>query len=125
MSFNEKRVIIAEDEALVAMDLSMQLEDLGILVEGIASSGKEAIRLAKDSIPDLVIMDIRLQGGTNGFEAAKTIYQRQRIPVLFITASSKKELAWESDSYEFNILSKPFSRDQLRNALEISFKMNS
>ncbi len=125
MSFNEKRVIIAEDEALVAMDLSMQLEDLGILVEGIASSGKEAIRLAKDSIPDLVIMDIRLQGGTNGFEAAKTIYQRQRIPVLFITASSKKELAWKSDSYEFNILSKPFSRDQLRNALEISFKMNS
>ncbi|ABS56921.1 response regulator receiver protein [Methanoregula boonei 6A8] len=87
----EKRILIVEDEGLVAMTLEETLRRIGYLVVGIALSGEEAITLTGEQHPDVILMDIRLQGGMDGIEAAQKIKGQFGTPIIFLTAYSDDE----------------------------------
>ena len=81
-----KRVLIVEDEGIVALDLRTQLTDLGYEVVGVATSGPQAVDLADSSAPDLILMDIHLHGSMNGIAASQEIRNRCYVPIIFLTA---------------------------------------
>jgi two-component system, response regulator PdtaR len=80
------RILIVEDDYFVAMALEHELEAAGYSVVGVAASASEAIQLAKDSAPNLAIMDIRLAGNSDGIEAAITLLNLYKVPSIFATA---------------------------------------
>lgn len=80
------RILVIEDDAVVAKDLQNRLDHLGHHVVGLASSGKGAIEQAERHRPDLVLMDIVLKGEMDGIEAAQEIRKRFAIPVVYLTA---------------------------------------
>src|SRR5690348_10784844 len=84
-------VLIVEDEQIVALDLAQRLKQLGYRVIGMTASGSEAVEIAGKQSPDLVLMDIRLQGDTDGIQAADRIGKVCQAPVVFITAFSDDE----------------------------------
>jgi CheY-like chemotaxis protein len=81
-----KRILIVEDETIVALDLQNSLKLLGYNVVGTASSGADAIAKAEKMQPDLVLMDIILNGDMDGVQAAETIHSMLDVPVVFLTA---------------------------------------
>lgn len=82
------KILIVEDETIVAMEIQDLLEAEGWIVSGVSASGEDAIRKALDGRPDLVLMDITLRGGMTGIEAAERILEGRIIPVLFLTAAA-------------------------------------
>ncbi|MGD0783442.1 MAG: response regulator [Candidatus Aminicenantales bacterium] len=85
------RVLVVEDEAIIAMDLSATLRRQGCVVIGPAATGEDSIARAGAERPDLVLMDIRLRGPMNGLEAARVIKARWGIPVVFLTAYEEND----------------------------------
>ncbi|MEI6841177.1 MAG: response regulator, partial [Methanomicrobiales archaeon] len=81
-------ILVVEDERIIATDLRGSLQDLGYKVPAIASSGESAIELVEKYHPDLILMDIFLDGEMTGIEAADRINLRHDIPVIFLTAFS-------------------------------------
>ena len=79
-------ILIVEDERIIALDLRSKIVKLGYTVLGLAHSGGEAVRLAEELQPDLVLMDIVLDGKLDGIEAARRIRSDRRIPVVFVSA---------------------------------------
>jgi diguanylate cyclase (GGDEF)-like protein/PAS domain S-box-containing protein len=86
MTMEKTRVLIVEDEGLIARDIENMVRNAGYEVCGIASSGEEAIEKADKTQPDLILMDIVLQGEMDGVEAAEQIRERFNIPVIYLTA---------------------------------------
>ena len=82
------KILIVEDETIVAMEIQDLLENEGWTVVGVASSGEDAIRRARDERPDVVLMDITLRGKMTGIEAAELILDARLVPVLFLTAAA-------------------------------------
>ncbi len=82
------RLMIVEDEIIVAKDVQRRLQALGYTVVDIANSGKKAINIAKETEPDLILMDIRLKGKGNGIETAGKIHELSDIPIVYMTAYS-------------------------------------
>jgi CheY-like chemotaxis protein len=80
------KVLVVEDEGVVATDIADILNKLGFEAVGIATTGREAVALAESLKPDLVLMDIRLKGDMDGIEASEIIRQRTRSSVVYITA---------------------------------------
>jgi len=87
----EKKVLIVEDEGLVAMTLEETLRRIGYSVVGIAMNGEEAMALTAERQPDVVLMDIHLQGEMDGIEAAQKIKGQFGTPIIFLTAYSDDE----------------------------------
>jgi YesN/AraC family two-component response regulator len=85
------RVIIADDESIIRLDLREMLESLGYLVVGEAGDGTSALNLARELKPDIVIMDIKMPG-LDGIDAAKILTEEKLAPVLLLTAYSQREL---------------------------------
>src|SRR3954452_7016669 len=85
------RILIVEDEILIAMDLQDRLENLGYEVPGRADTAEMALSLATTCAPDLILMDIRLRGGSDGIEAASAVREKLDIPVIFLTSHSDPE----------------------------------
>ena len=81
-------ILVVEDERIVARGIEKQLKGLGYEVAGLASAGKEAVQLAAEVQPDLVLMDIRLSNEMDGVEAANQIRTWLHIPSVFLTAYS-------------------------------------
>jgi two-component system, response regulator PdtaR len=79
-------VLIVEDEAIVAADLERMLRHKGYHPVGIASSGAEAISLARHHKPDVILMDFRLEGSMNGVEAAREIQREHTAAIIYVTA---------------------------------------
>jgi CheY-like chemotaxis protein len=112
------RVLIVEDEAIVADDFRYQVLQLGYEVVGLAASGREAIALAAETEPDIVLMDIQLQGAMPGTEAANVIQRNTRAAIIFVTAFAGVFVRDPAQLISPGIcLSKPFSPAQLRTAL--------
>jgi two-component system, cell cycle sensor histidine kinase and response regulator CckA len=113
------RILIVEDERLVAMDLQRHLTRMGHTVVSLAASGMEAIQKALALHPDVVLMDIRLQGDMDGVEAAQQIHGSAAIPVIFMTAyvdaDTQRRVGAASP---WGCLYKPFSPPQVQSALE-------
>src|SRR5262245_38810792 len=79
-------ILIVEDEAIVAKSIRNELQTMGYDVVGIASTGEEAIQVAKETLPELVLMDIVLKGSMDGIEAIYEMHEQLDIPVVFLTA---------------------------------------
>jgi AmiR/NasT family two-component response regulator len=115
-----KRVVIAEDEALIRMDLAEMLAEEGYDVVGQAGDGEEAIRLATEHRPDLVILDVKMPK-LDGISAAEKIAGDRIAPVLMLTAFSQRELVERArDAGAMAYLVKPFSKADLLPAIEIA-----
>jgi two-component system, response regulator PdtaR len=85
-------VLVVEDEALIAMSLSDALREMGLSVCATADTARDAITLAGEHRPSVVLMDIRLRGGDDGVDAAREIRHRHGIPILFLTGSCEAEV---------------------------------
>src|ERR1041384_5885080 len=85
---SQRRLLVVEDERIVALDLRGALEDLGYTVIGTAASSDEALRTADERRPDLVLMDIRIAGASDGIQAASLLRSRYQLPVVYLTANA-------------------------------------
>lgn len=112
-------VLIVDDEFLIAMGLSMQVEDMGREVCGTAANADEAIELAQKYRPSIVLMDVRLQGEKDGVDAALAIHATVGSRVIFITGSREPAtMARIQLDHPAAVLFKPVSDRQLRLAIE-------
>jgi two-component system cell cycle sensor histidine kinase/response regulator CckA len=115
------RILIVEDERIVAEDIKRALETFGYVVPSIAGSGTEAIRKAREESFDLAIMDIMLSGTMDGIDAAKSIRERFNIPIVFLTAHVDENLLARATITEpFGYLLKPFEDRELCSTIEIA-----
>jgi len=115
-----KRVVIAEDEALIRMDLAEMLEEEGYKVVGQAGDGEAAVALAAEHKPDLVILDVKMPV-LDGISAAEKIAEQRIAPVLMLTAFSQRELVERArDAGAMAYLVKPFSKADLVPAIEMA-----
>jgi AmiR/NasT family two-component response regulator len=113
-------VVIAEDEALIRLDLKEMLEEEGYLVAGEVGDGASAVDLAQRLRPDLVIMDVKMPG-LDGISAAEQISAERLAPVVILTAFSQRDLVKRaSDAGAMAYLIKPFTRADLVPAIEIA-----
>jgi CheY-like chemotaxis protein len=115
------RVLIVEDEAVVAMEIEAKLEEMGYSVVGKVTTGEEAVEAALEERPDLIIMDIKLDGEIDGIEAATRIHDFFDVPVLFLTAYADDRTVERAKlAGPFGYLVKPFVDRELRTTIEIS-----
>jgi CheY-like chemotaxis protein len=113
------RILIVEDERLIAVDLQRRLTRLGYTVVALAASGLEAIQKALALHPDVVLMDIRLQGDMDGVEAAQQIHVSATIPVVFMTAYVDEHTQQRARAISpWGCLYKPFTPHQVQSAVE-------
>lgn len=120
------RILVVEDEKIVARDIKNRLKSLGYTVPAIVSSGEEAIKKAEEIRPDLVLMDIVLKGKIDGIKTAKEIYSRFNIPVVYLTAYSDQETIKRAKKTEpFGYIHKPFEIKEIRSTIEIALYKHS
>jgi PAS domain S-box-containing protein len=123
---NNENILIVEDEKIIALDLQRRLERFGYSVIGMASDGAEAIALARERSPDIILMDIMLAGSMDGIEAAKQIKARFQIPVIFLTAyTDEKTLERAKEVEPFGYILKPFKERELYTTIDIALYKNS
>lgn len=114
------RILIADDESIILMDLREMLTNLGYLVVGEASDGQSAVNMARELKPDLVIMDIKMPG-MDGIEAAKILTEERIAPVLLLTAYSQQDLIERArEAGVIGYLVKPFRESNLAPAIEVT-----
>ena len=115
------KVLIVEDEVLVAEEIAADLEDYGFEITEIAISSEECLSAIKNNIPNIILMDINIKGDKDGIDTAKLIHQTSNIPIIYLTANT--------DSTTFNralqsapnaFISKPYSKKDLYSAIEIA-----
>lgn len=112
------KILIAEDEYVIAKGIQAKLESWGHEVTGIAASGEEAIGNANIELPDLVLMDIMLKGEMNGIAAAARIRERTRIAVIYVTAYGSDDSVHEAAlTNPYGFIVKPFSDETLQRAV--------
>jgi PAS domain S-box-containing protein len=115
------RILVAEDEAIVAKNIETRLNRTGYVVSAVALSGEEAVQQASETRPDLVLMDIKLAGEMDGIEAAEQIRARFGIPVVYLTAYADKETLQRAKMTEpFGYVLKPFKAEELCSAIEVA-----
>ncbi|HEX5944643.1 MAG TPA: response regulator [Acidimicrobiales bacterium] len=118
------RVVIAEDEAIIRLDLKETLEEEGYEVVGETGRGDEAVKLVRELEPDLAILDIKMPG-LDGLAAAREIVAEGRCAVLILTAFSQRDLIEQArDAGALAYLVKPFERSELVPAVEVAIGRN-
>jgi CheY-like chemotaxis protein len=118
---SNSRILIVEDEGIIAKDIQSTLNRSGYSVIGIASSGEEAIKKAMEIHPDLVLMDIVLEGAMDGVEAAEHIRDHFDIPVVYLTAYSDDTTLQRAKITEpFGYILKPFQEKELYTTIEMA-----
>ena len=121
MDTSQKKILIVEDNLIVGSDLKRTLEQFGYFVTGIAMSGYEAVELFRESIPDLILMDVMLKGEHDGIKTVDILNSIIKVPVIFLTAYSDNETlkkAAEREPYAYLI--KPFNDRELFSAVEMA-----
>jgi two-component system, response regulator PdtaR len=115
-----RRVVLAEDEALIRLDLKEMLEEEGYEVVGEAGDGHAAVRLAREERPDLVILDVKMPG-LDGLSAAERIADERLAPVLVLTAFSQQDLVQRAAAARaMGYLVKPFQKTDVVPAIELA-----
>ena len=118
---SKPRILVVEDEAIVARDIRLQLAELGYETVGHAARGEQAIALAGELHPDLVLMDVQLAGAMDGIAAAQAIRTQFSLPVVFLTAFAEDEtLARAKVTEPFGYILKPFSERELHTVVEMA-----
>jgi PAS domain S-box-containing protein len=117
----KSKILIVEDEWIIANDIKSSLKDLGYNVVAVAATGNEAIEKAKSQTPDLILMDIVLQGDIDGIEASKQIMTYLDMPVVYLTAyTDDKRLKQAKKSGAYGYLIKPFKDRELQATIEMA-----
>lgn len=117
----KKKILIVEDEAIVAKDISVCLNKIGYEVLGTIGRGKKALEFLKDNKPDLVLMDIMLTGEMNGIEVSIKIKEEYDIPVVFLTAyADENTISKAKVSEPYGYVIKPFKEIDLRTSIEMA-----
>ena len=120
-TLSSSRILIVEDEVIVARDICQQIESMGYQSVGMATSGEQAVLLAGQLRPDLVLMDIELGSGMDGIAAALAIRATQPLPVVFLTAYSADDVLARAKLAEpYGYILKPFSEHELRSVLQMA-----
>jgi PAS domain S-box-containing protein len=115
------RILVVEDDRMVARDLEHTLSDFGYDVIATVPTGEQAVRTAEQTVPDLILMDIILEGQIDGIEVAEVVRSKFRIPVVYLTAYPDKCLLNRTKVTEpFGYLVKPFQETELRCTIEIA-----
>jgi two-component system, response regulator PdtaR len=118
---DQVKIMIVEDETIVALDLSMRLQKEGYEVVGIAASSDDAITLFTEQKPDLVLMDINIKGKKDGIETAAALKKIQEVPLIFLTAFSQSEYINRAKALNPSAyLVKPFNNDSLHTSIQIA-----
>lgn len=115
------KILVVEDESIVAMDIKHRLESMDYIVPAITSSGEEAVAKTAETNPDLVLMDIVLKGEMDGIDAAQQIKDNFDIPVVYLTAySDERTLKRAKITGPFGYIIKPFEDRELHSAIEVA-----
>ena len=115
------RLMLVDDEVAISMQLKERLTSMGYEIVGMVSSGEEAVALAKDLRPDLVLMDIVMPGKIDGIAAAEIIKEDQDIPVIFLTGYAENQFIERAKKAEpFGYIGKPFQESEIRALIEVA-----
>ncbi|MEB2777058.1 response regulator [Algoriphagus sp. D3-2-R+10] len=114
------RILIVEDDMIIAANISLQLSNLGYEVTGIETKGEEAIHHALEAKPDIILMDIQLKGTFSGIDAAHEIHKFLSIPMIFLTAN-EDDVTFEKakETHPFAFISKPFTKKNLERTIAL------
>jgi CheY-like chemotaxis protein len=116
------KILIIEDEVFIGLSLEAELSRAGYDITGIAATGEEAIRKAAETVPDILLMDIHLAGDMDGLEAVKTIHEKGKIPVIFMSGYADEIIQARSESFSpIAFLIKPVKMHQLIQILKDAF----
>jgi CheY-like chemotaxis protein len=116
---NGWRILVVEDEAIIAMDIQDILKRIGYSGAEVVHSGEESIQKVAAGHPHLVLMDIKLKGRLDGIEAAHQILQKYNVPVLYITAYGDENTLKRVDGTgRFGYITKPFEESELQTAIQ-------
>ncbi|MBF0566191.1 MAG: response regulator [Nitrospirae bacterium] len=119
------KVLVVEDENIVAMEIQERLKRLGYTVCGVAAYGDKAIQEANEKNPDVVLMDIRLKGKMDGVEAAEKIQKNLGIPIIYLTANSDDGTFLRAKlTGPFGYILKPFRERDLQTSIEMALYKN-
>lgn len=120
------RVLIVEDEILIAEELRERLSRFGYSVIAAVDSADEGIAIATRELPDLVLMDIRLKGEKDGVQAAIEIRQQVDIPIVYVTAYSDRQTVDRAKQTEHDAyILKPFHRSELQSTIEVAMQRHA
>jgi len=115
------KILVVEDERILAMSLKKKLEKLGFTVTGTASTGEEAIENTNNNPPDLVLMDIVLRGEIDGIEAAKQIINLHNIPIIYLTAYADDETIKRAvKTFPYGYIMKPYKDREIKANIEMA-----
>lgn len=121
-----KKILVVEDETLVALDIASALKKEGYLVIDTVESAEEAFKAIEDDLPDLILMDINIDGPINGIEASRRILAVYDIPVVFLTAYNDKDTIDKAIQVSpAGYLIKPFKRQELYAAVALAMAKNA
>jgi response regulator NasT len=116
-----ERVLVADDQHLAAMELTLALSEAGYTTVGPAADGEAAVKLAETARPDIAVLDIQMPK-KNGLEAARILFEEFDIPVVIVSAYAEREYTEDAQlAGVFGYVIKPASRDQLRVAIEVAW----
>jgi PAS domain S-box-containing protein len=123
MSAQPVKIMVVEDERIVAFNLRERLTRLGYEVTGLAASGEEALHKAREGSPDLILMDIRIEGPIDGIETARRLGDEQPTPVIYLTAHSEDKTIERARLTEpYGYLLKPFSERELHATIQMAMR---
>ncbi|MDR9401892.1 MAG: response regulator [Halothece sp. Uz-M2-17] len=115
------KIFIVEDEFIIAKGLARKLEKLGYKIVGTVASGEEALRKIEETHPDLVLMDILIEGEMDGIETATEVLQKFNIPVIYLTAyGDDKTLERAEESGCYGYILKPFKQREVHAAIRMA-----
>ncbi len=115
------KVLIAEDEPIIATDLSIQLEKAGMSVLSVVEDGKGVIDFVTHTIPDIIILDINLYGPLDGIDVANHINNQHKIPIIFLTSNTDTNTFQRAKlTYPHAFLSKPFRINDVLHSIELA-----
>lgn len=118
---NQAKILVVEDERIVARDIQMTLERAGYRVIATATSGMEAIRSAVETPPDLVLMDVKLAGAIDGIEVARQIRKRREVPIVYLTANGDRAVLEQAKATEpIAFILKPYDEQELLTTIEMA-----
>ena len=118
---NSSKILIVEDDGIIAEDISESLRRLGYERTAVAHAADSAIRVALEMKPDIVLMDIKLKGGLDGIQAAEQIRKRIRVPIVYLTANADPETLQRAKLTEpFGYLLKPYKAQELQSTIEMA-----
>ncbi|MBF0477247.1 MAG: response regulator [Deltaproteobacteria bacterium] len=118
------RILVAEDEVVICLQLKKWLRKMGYLPVGQAVTGREALKMAKELRPDVVLMDVGMPGDLDGIAAAEIITQELNIPIIFVTGYSEEQIRERTGRVApVGHIDKPFNYLDIKTAIEVALML--